>query len=310
MLLLLLVFFINTCGADEDQQVQEWVWTVADAEKLVHSRPHSVEVRFAGREADDTCLMYMNYLPNLKYLNASRSGVTSRGVSELRAAKGLKVLLLLDTNMDEDLAPSLRHFPNLQEIALSGTAVGDETCRSLAVNCRALRNVRLEATKITDVGIAHLSNCEHLEYLEISGCKSTTDAAGESLAKLKNLQVLRSTRTSFADESCKKIAGLPKLHRLAITRTQVTDKGVLALAGSRTIKELYLWDTHVGDAGIKGLVGLPLEELDLRETKITDAAIADIAAIRTLKIVRISKTAISQDGGFRLKKLRPDLQIE
>ena len=302
--------FATNLGADESRP-EYAILTLEDAADLIREHPDAKVIHLVGEEANDNCLTYLNYLPLLENLNCAGSNITVRGLSELQTTRTVTSLnVSFNKNIDDDLSPVLRRFPKLEKVALVDTLVGDKVCRSLAENCGALSSVRLDATKITDSGVAHLSKFEGLEALTMSLCDGLTDGVGESVAKMKNLKELNVAETATSDQSCKNIATLPKLESLKLAATAITDNGAISLGASRTIKDLQLFQTDVGDAGVKGLSRLPLEELDLRRTKVTDEAIPDIAAMKSLKTVWISNTQISQDGGFRLKGLRPDLVIK
>ena len=53
-----------------------------------------------------------------------------------------------------------------------------------------------------------------------------------------------------------------------------------------------------------------LEYLNLYNTNVSDKSIEDLINIPNLKVVFLWKTKISQKGFEKLKKSRPDLQIE
>ena len=55
--------------------------------------------------------------------------------------------------------------------------------------CRRELNIE-ECFRVTDFGIAHISNCLHLVFLCMAGCDNLTDDCYEHFYRLKSLKVL------------------------------------------------------------------------------------------------------------------------
>ncbi|HET9484696.1 MAG TPA: DUF3108 domain-containing protein, partial [Xanthomonadales bacterium] len=69
------------------------------------------------------------------------------------------------------------------------------------------------------------------------------------------------------------------------------------------LKRLYPARTRIDDGAATWLADLPLEAIDLEETRITDATVAALARISTLRAINASGTRITDAGGAQLAAL-------
>jgi hypothetical protein len=93
---------------------------------------------------------------------------------------------------------------------------------------KALENLSLERTGLTDSGLAHLAPLTNLESLSI-GHNPLTDAGLPALTGLSKLKVLWVNETSVTDAGLLQLAVLPKLRSLNATGSAATDAGKDAL---------------------------------------------------------------------------------
>ncbi len=221
---------------------------------------------------------------------------------------------------DADLK-QLRDFPALEQIDLSYTKISDAGLEQIV----DLPNVKVlnlyYAEYVTDVGVAHVENWKHLEYLNVRGTKVTStvfehvagmtalrfldvgysrvsDELFESLSELEHLEHFAFGGNKMSGESLPLLKLLPALTELDVAGQQRTDSGlwslaltdfnVEAIADLEQLKSLNVSQTSLTDRGIAQLAHLrELEELDLSGTSVTAAgldAIADLPALWHLRL--------------------------
>jgi Leucine-rich repeat (LRR) protein len=90
------------------------------------------------------------------------SALDSRSLSCLRRSTVLKF-----SGLDNASLQGLEEIPSLEQLDLSHTGVDD--VRSLA-GCRALRELKLARSSVTDVGIIGLERIATLEVLNLAYC--------------------------------------------------------------------------------------------------------------------------------------------
>jgi hypothetical protein len=94
----------------------------------------------------------------------------------------------------------------------------------------------------------------HIVWVDLARSQ-VTDAAGDTLAKMANLERLHLENTKVSDAVLAKLSGLQRLEYLNLYGTKVTDAGVAKLEGAKGLKKLFVWQTGVTQAGAKALEG-------------------------------------------------------
>ena len=161
-------------------------------------------------------------------------------------------------------------------------------------------------------------------WVHLEKCRVTDDDLA-CLADLPHLRRLYLADTEIGDRGLAAVAGLPNLERVSLWKTKVTDAGMAHLARSTNLRVLDLHHTRVGDAGLKRLAGLTrleklsvggvtgaglahlqgmteLEELGLRGS-ITDADLARLAPLKSLRVLNLCDTDVEGRGLEHLKGL-------
>lgn len=91
-------------------------------------------------------------------------------------------------------------------------------------------------------------------------------------------------------------------------REAKADNGVLAhLAVLKELKRLDLSNADIDDDGLRRIVHLPLRELWLQETHITDASAATLSQIKSLDFLQLNATGVSDAFLERMASL-PELE--
>ena len=112
---------------------------------------------------------------------------------------------------------------------------------------------------------------------------------------------------ALAECDIRTISRLSGLWFLDVGSTRIDDSSVVHLAGLRELNSLSLDRNRVTDRCLSSLAKLPLVELGLDDTLITDTGLRQIGEIRSLKVLRLSGTSVTDAGITSLSEL-PDLR--
>ncbi|CAI5458041.1 unnamed protein product [Closterium sp. Yama58-4] len=113
------------------------------------------------------------------------------------------------------------------------------------------------------------------------------------------------TATGFSAEGMKHLYKLPQLEKLLCNRTDVSDSSLEGIVSLTSLAHLNLWGTKVTDAGLAHLTGLPsLKVLVLAGCKgVTSAGMVDVVRLTGLETLALIDTAVTDDGLHQLTAL-------
>jgi Leucine-rich repeat (LRR) protein len=227
-------------------------------------------------------------------------GLDSRSLSCLRRST-----VLTFRESDNASLQGLEEIPALRYLDLYGTSVDD--VRSLA-GCRALRELKLTSSLVSDFGIIGLEQIPTLEVLNLAHCSQITTVT--SLRHCTALRELILDRTSVTDAGIAGLECIGTLTKLSLANTKITS--VSSLRHSPSLHELNISNTRVTAAGTEGLdeIGTlqclvaggyyneldpatlrrcpSLREVDLSDSATTDAVLAALADLSTLETLSLS----------------------
>jgi Leucine-rich repeat (LRR) protein len=218
----------------------------------------------------------------------------SRSLSCLRRSTVLKFRDLNNASLQ-----GLEAMPSLELLDLSQTRVDD--VRSLA-GCRALRELKLAGSFVTDLGIVGLERIATLEVLNLAACKHITSVT--SLRHCTALRELILVGTSVTDAGIAGLECIVTLTALSLVNCNLITS-VSSLRHSPSLRELNISFTAVTAAGTTGLdeIGTlqclkaggrtsldtsmlrrcrSLREVNLRDSDVTDGVLAALADLGTL----------------------------
>jgi hypothetical protein len=169
---------------------------------------------------------------------------------------------------------------------------------------------------LADETLALLSPLESLEELQIDRAKFT-DEGMKALAALKNLRKCTFfhilMKEKFTGAGVAHLAELPRLELFGCGGSSFGDAGMAACAALPQLRELRVWHTQATDAGVAKLAvmtKLKVAHLGPQFTpKITDAAVASLASIRSLETVSVMETRLSWEMGLNRLKELPSLRV-
>ncbi|MEX0717034.1 MAG: M56 family metallopeptidase [Planctomycetaceae bacterium] len=148
---------------------------------------------------------------------------------------------------------------------------------------------------------------------EINFGPAVTDDTLKAAAGAPNLQKLEAAteywdyggRTRVTDAGVAAMSSLKRLEHLNLDGARLTDAGVAHLRGLDAVELLSLNFTDIGDVGLASLRELPLTQLWLDRTEISNAGLRRIADDHPgLKSLGIAGTKITADGMEPLRKLK------
>jgi Leucine-rich repeat (LRR) protein len=233
------------------------------------------------------------------HINDTVSALDSRSLSCLRRCSVLRF-----RDFDCESLQGLEEIPSLELLDVQRAGVND--VRSLA-GCRALRELMLQGSLVSDVGVVGLERIATLETLHLGDCRHITSVT--------NLRHCTALRELILDGTCVTDAGIAGLEcivtltTLSLVNTKITS--VSSLRHSPSLRELDISDAQVTAAGTTGLDEITtlqclkasgcdqldastlrrcrsLREVDLNGSDVTDAVLAALADVSTLETLKLS----------------------
>jgi internalin A len=233
------------------------------------------------------------------HIDRSVRALDSRSLSCLRRSTVLKF-----NDLDNASLQGLEEMPSLELLDLSQTRIDD--VRSLA-GCRALRELKLTRSSVTDMGIIGLERIATLETLRLVLCLGITSVSG--LRHCTALRELVLNGTSVTDAGIAGLECIVTLTKLSLVKCN-SITSVSSLRHCPSLRELNISHRTVA-AGIEGLdeIGTlqclkargstqldastlrrcrSLREVDLIGSAVPDAVLAALADVSTLEILKLS----------------------
>jgi Leucine-rich repeat (LRR) protein len=203
---------------------------------------------------------------------------------------------------------------------------------------KALKQLRLRHTQITDAGMTHLSGLKSLDSLDVSETRISIAGmkalAGAQLTELgfgmspddmaavtQELAVLFPKVADFqyppgGTTAARHLNALgkawPKLKRLEFPSYHEFEPDAFISAGPLfpTLEYLYLWRTKINDSHMPGIVQMKkLNTLVLHDTQVTDAALTELQKLNSLKKIYLNDTKVTEAGLTAFKKARRDVFV-
>jgi len=247
-------------------------------------------------------LVHLQKMPALRFLTLYGGTFSDEGLAYIRNLTSLTHLHLFCFQgewsvTDAGLAhlSSLTRLEELEFTHLPGiTDAGLVHLKPL----RSLKKLKLEWSKITDVGLAQLGEIKLLESLRLPG--GITDTGLAYLAKELKLKELRVSGKQITDEGVKHLATIRSLEYLDLFDTSVTDAGMDSIAQLTNLQNLGL-HCYPGRRMRNGVHLLP--EAGQPGVPLTDAGLAKLAPLKSLKSLYVRNAKITISGLSHLNAL-------
>ncbi len=232
----------------------------------------------------------------------------------------------------------------LRNLTLRGRRVGDELMAYVA-KLSDLQSVALSFTEVTESGIAHLGNLQDLQSLSLEPIREpqtppknasfiqapTTpkrwiqiakaqqrsmplgtieDGLLQSVARLKNLEVLKLHGCVLSDSFANYLKQLPRLETLSLRFSNFSAHSLRELSNFKSLTQLSFLGSHLTDAGVEHLgTLLTLESLELAGTDVTDNALNHLMKLSRLRYLGIQDTEVTDEGADLIRQALPECRI-
>jgi len=189
---------------------------------------------------------------------------------------------------------ALARFPGLRSLDLEATGLGDSALSQLAT-LTSLEELNLNQNPVSDAGLRHLAPLSKLRKLALNN----TYVEALSLPVWPLLADLSLLGTPVVDLAA--LTRLPALRRLNLSETDITGQGIRTLA-SLSLEHLDLSGTDVDDTA-PWLAFTSLSWLSLRDTRITDKSLLQLAPLTRLTHLDLARTRTTNAAAPTLAKL-------
>ena len=316
-LLLILTAAFTACAAESGNL--EWI------ENRGGSVVRDAQSRVTGLRLDlawvtDGDISFLASLPELKTLDLSFTLITDAGMEQLSTLKGVEHLNLQSAELLTDTAIAhIRGWKKLRSLNLRGTDITDTSMEYVA-GLTALESLDVSYTQVTNNGMEFLAPLNRIEQLSIGGNKISGPGLHilKSLPRLKRLNLSGAQKrnsgtwaTTIKEGDMETIGALTKLESLNLAGLRVTNSGLSRLKGMTQLRELDLSKTQAGGDGLALLQQMPqLSSLKLwKAASIDDSAATHLAALRTLKLLDVAETKLTEAGVETIRKSLPECRI-
>lgn len=261
--------------------------------RLISLFPSLEKVNLGNTKISDQGLMHLKTLVNLKELNLDRTGITDRGLLALAPIHSLNRVSLVDVPIgDEGLKALVKSNSHLEYVNLAGTRVSD-TGLAILTDLKNLKKVTLPNDS-SDEGLWGIANITSLETVAANGARLTANGI-KALTNLENLKSLELEKARLTDEAMDAMITLSGLRRLNLAGSQtLTPAGLNKLSQLRKLRILNLDNCQVNDEVLAHIATLGyLEEIFLQGTSVTDKGLEHLGNTITLKQLYLYNTAVS-----------------
>jgi Leucine-rich repeat (LRR) protein len=252
----------------------------------------------------DAGLKHLSGMKNLQRLELGHTTVTGTGLADMPDAPLAWLSLASAGNGTPEAVQAICRFKQLRALWLRSDRNGDREAQQLFRSLPRLKGLFLLYPRLTDDGLAGLSELKDLEKLALA----YTRINGNGLRHLAGLSALREVylqETPLTNEGLRHLRQVPRLAVVWAGDTRITDTGLAHLRGMETLQELRVPGTALTDAGLKHLPSLRnLHVLSLDGTRITDEGLQHLGDCRALGSLWLTNTAVTDVGLERLKTMR------
>ncbi|HEV8112655.1 MAG TPA: c-type cytochrome domain-containing protein [Planctomycetota bacterium] len=218
--------------------------------------------------------------------------------------------LRLPAEDDDHMPPGDKPQPTADEIAriekwiAAGAAFDSTGSPAVPTTGDAAQPARAAPAPVADAAPS-----KAIEALRAKLVHAETIAKDSNLLIISFSAVAKDTGDAEAQALLEPI--LAEVAELSLARSKITDASMALCARMPNLSRLDVRDTGVTDAGIADLAGhAQLAELVLARTHLSDAAVDALLKLPALKKVFVWNSGLSVQGLARLRLQRPELAIE
>lgn len=248
----------------------------------------------------DEGLKCLAQFPQLHFLDLTATQITDAGLVHLTALPELRRLQLCLTDISEESLQTLGELPSLQYLDVSLTAIGAEATKEF----RRLHPTCNICCGATDGRLRVLTITQRTEYFTETGFEFM--GIGSDSIRLKRLHA----RGAFCVNGVGAALSHEERAYFAARQAEWKNWG-LPMGGTGSYEFNRGANAAVTEAGLAFLVNdqADLEELDLRDSAVTDQGLWELRVLPKLKRLDVRGAPITEQGVARLASALPDCEI-
>jgi hypothetical protein len=228
--------------------------------------------------------------------DGAQHAVNADAVDRINLCHDLTRLDLAGSTADDETLERLSALPNLRSLSLTATRISDKGLRQLQ-KLTKLNDLGLRMTDVSDEGLRVLATLNQGTGIDLGNTRVTP----QGIKWLKQLRPDLRIIDRTDDFALRQLSSHFRPRRGAIS--QPADWRPVAL-------RMHAIGSGVTDAGVAALRGMTnIEEFDLTDARVTDAAINDLATLSGLKKLVVIGTQVSDSGVARLRLALPKCTI-
>lgn len=171
------------------------------------------------------------------------------------------------------------------------------------------------ASEIFDeAGAREMTRFKQLDQAKIHSSKKLTDKAIEYILSSPVLTAVELRYIHpLPPHAVKMVARKEGLTAVDLGHSEpITKDDIAELSKSKTISSLRLSNSEVDDSFIPYLIKMPLERLDINDSKISDRGLMELTKLKSLKllIVALVDNRLTYPGTQNFTRYRPDVQLD
>ncbi len=225
---------VETLAPDDEQQqaIQAIIAAGGSVDCDADGWPMLIDLASERASANDETVRWLLQFPQLKRLRLAVNTVSPETLSDLKTLVEMEELLLQDATIDDQqITTVLRSMPALKRLTMR--RLSKVTDRGLAAisDCSQLEVLALiEMSQISGAALQPLTQVPKLRSLDLRNCGQLALADFEQLTSLAGLSELKLGGPAVTDDVLSVAAGLPSLVSLTIEDAQISGPGLQRLA--------------------------------------------------------------------------------
>jgi hypothetical protein len=167
----------------------------------------------------EKCLPFLAHLTGLREVMMDRSDCGDGAIARLAVLPNLQHISLYSTRIDGSCLRQLSSIKSLVILSLAQNKIKEESLQYLS-GMPNLLMLTAPGCQLTDAGVANVSNCRRLDFLDISSNPKLSDGCVPYLRSLKKLHTLLINDTKISLSSLLQLKGAPLLRIITSVQPQ------------------------------------------------------------------------------------------
>ncbi len=279
-----------------------------DLSPLRHLAPDDLAyIDFNRATVPDAAFANIAHLSGIHQLDCSHTSIGDRALSFMRKLSSLERLDLGDTEVSDQGISSLSELSNLHILQVDSPRFTGAGLASLT-KLPQLQLLALRGPTISDQALKTVSRFQHLLMLYLDNTAPTLNGI-VALKDMTRLHTLWLCRSDLDDRAMLTVGRLINLRTLSLRRNpRITDTGLAQLANLQALTDLDISETGASDRSLHYIKDLPLTQLKLPGTRITDAGLKELEQKKTLAILFLPDK-VSKAGAANLRQSLPACKV-